>query len=633
LAAERNNASLFSHRLMTMGARPVAHQGWGPQRPMRWSVLVLAWFFGPLLHVAAAPQPTAILGALAMHGEPALSRHSPLPYANPEAPKGGRISLAVQGTFDSLNPFNLKAGSTAQGLNINVFQPLMMRSLDEPFTLYGLIAEAIETDTQRSFITFHLDPRAGFSDGVPLTSGDVAFTFELLRSKGRPQQRDAFSRVRRVSIIDQHTIRFDLDGSNDRELPLTLALMPVLPQHHTDVEKFDEATLDIPIGTGPYIVTDVRPGQRLSFRRNPNYWAKDLPIMQGLFNFDEIRIEYFRDSNTLFEAFKTGLYDYRIETDSTRWRDGYDFPAVREGHIVKESFALGTPKGMEGLAFNTRRAPFKDVRVREALSLMFDFEWINANLYGGLYRRSTSFFDDSELSSYKRPASARERQLLALYPHAVRADILDGRWIMPTTDGSGRDRAPAKRALALLAEAGFNVRDGIMRRAADDTPLTFEIMVTEKKQERLALIFAQSLRRIGVVARVRLVDEVQYQRRRQIFDFDMMPGSWVASPSPGNEQRSRWGSQSASQEGSFNLAGVQEPAIDALTAAMLAAESREDFVAAVRAFDRTLMSGFYIIPLFYAPEQWVAHSVSLQHPAHVPMFGATIETWWHKAPP
>jgi peptide/nickel transport system substrate-binding protein len=581
----------------------------------------------------SAAQQTRPVDALAMLGAPALSAQTPLPYANPQAPKGGRVGLAVQGTFDSLNPFNLKAGSTAQGLIVNVFQSLMMRSLDEPFTLYGLIAKTVETNAERSYITFHLDPRARFSDGVPVTTADVAFTFDLLKTKGRPQQRDAFSRVRSVTVIDPLSIRFDLSGSNDRELPLTLALMPVLPRHHTDVAKFDDASLEIPIGSGPYCVSEIRPGERLTLRRNSEYWARDLPLMQGLFNFDEIRIDYYRDSNTMFEAFKTALYDYRIETDSSRWRDAYDFPAVRDGRIVKEIFALGTPKGMEGLAFNTRRPLFNDRRVREALSLMFDFEWINVNFFGGLYRRAKSFFDDSELSAYQRPASARERQLLLPYPAAVRQDILEGRWTMPVSDGSGRDRATAKRAVSLLAEAGFEMHGGIMRQQTTDMPLSFEIMVTEKKQERLALIYAQSLRRIGVLARVRLVDEVQYQRRRQAFDFDMMPGAWAASLSPGNEQRSRWGSQSADQEGSFNLAGVHEPAVDAMIAAMLAATSREDFVAAVRAFDRTLLSGFYIIPLFYAPEEWVAHAARLKHPARIPLFGVTLETWWQEIAP
>jgi peptide/nickel transport system substrate-binding protein len=568
------------------------------------------------------------LRALAMHGEPALPFGASLPYAEPKAPKGGRLNLAIAGTFDSLNPFNVKAGSTAQGLNGNVFQTLMMRSLDEPFTLYGLIAESVETDADRSYVTFHLDPDARFSDGVPVTSRDVAFSFDLLKNKGRPQQRDAFSRVAKVSVVDARTISFDLHASNDRELPLTLALMPVLPAHHTDVARFDDASLAVPIGSGPYLVEEVRAGERLRLRRDRNYWAQDLPLMQGLFNFDEIQIDYFRDANSLFEAFKAGLYDYRIETDSGRWRESYDFPAVRDGRVVKETFAIVAPKGMDGFAFNTRRPVFRDVRVREALSLMFDFEWINANFYGRSYRRSTSFFDDSQLSSHGRPASARERQLLAPFPLAVRPDILEGRWSPPVTDGSGRDRNQARQALVLLAAAGFDLREGLVRDRTTGEPLRFEIMVTDKKQERLALVYAQSLRRIGVSAQVRLVDEVQYQRRRQAFDFDMMPGAWVASPSPGNEQRSRWGSQSADQPGSFNLAGVREPAVDAMLAALLAAATYDDFVAAVRALDRTLLSGFYIVPFFYATDQWVAHVDRLRHPTHMPLFGSTIETWW-----
>jgi peptide/nickel transport system substrate-binding protein len=571
--------------------------------------------------------------AIAMHGEPALSADAALPYAAVDAPRGGRLNLANQGTFDSLNPFNLKAGSTAQGLIGNVFQSLMMRSLDEPFTLYGLIAESIDTNPERTTVTFRINPKARFSDGHPITAEDVAFTFDLLRTKGRPQQRDAYGRVRAFEIIDPLTLRFDLAGSTDRELPLTLALMPVLPKHRTDVEHFNDASLVPPLGSGPYVVAEVKPGERLVLRKNPDYWANDLPITQGLYNFDEIRIEYFRDANTLFEAFKTGLYDYRSEADSTRWLGAYDIPAVREGRIVRETFHLGTPKGMDGFAFNTRRAMFRDPRTREALGLMFDFEWINANLYGGLYRRSKSFFDDSDLSSAGRPASASERKLLTPFPDAVRPDILEGLWQPSVSDGSGRDRSPAHRALALLAEAGFDLKDGTMTQRDTGEPLAFEIMVTDKKTERLALNYAQSLQRIGVRAQVRLVDEVQYQRRRQKFDFDMMPGSWLASPSPGNEQRSRWGSTSANQEGSFNLAGVADPAVDAMIAAMLAARSREDFVAAVRAYDRVLLSGFYIVPLFYAPDQWVAHKAELRHPDRLPLFGAALDTWWHQPVP
>jgi peptide/nickel transport system substrate-binding protein len=575
--------------------------------------------------------PTA---AIAMHGEPALPPQFPsFPYANPDAPKGGSVKLGFQGTFDSLNPFNLKAGSTAQGLNGNVFETLMTRSLDEPFTLYGLIAETVETDEARSFVTFHLNPKAHFSDGIAITSADVAFTFELLKTKGRPQQRAAFSLVKTVSTPDPLTIHYDLSGLDDREMPLTLALMPVLPRHRVDPTHFDDATLEIPLGSGPYQVTEVKAGEQLTLMRDKNYWARDLPVRRGLDNFDEIKIEYFRDANSLFEAFQAGLLDFRVETNAIRWMTAYDFPAIRQGKIIRQALPQGGPKGMDGFVFNLRRQLFTDIRVREALGLMFDFEWINTNLYAGLFRRSKSFFDESELSALGHSATPEEEALLAPFKTAVRADMLAGAWQPYKTNGSGQDRTAPKHALALLRQAGFQLEgDQLVKQGQ---ALSFEIMVVDRTQEKLALNFANSLARIGVKARVRLVDEVQYQRRRQKFDFDMMIGSWIASASPGNEQRSRWGSQSADQEASYNLAGVKSPAIDALITALLSAKTQEDFVAAARAYDRLLLSGFYIIPLYYAPDLWIAYSSRLEHPMRLPLYGspigsATLETFWRK---
>ncbi len=575
---------------------------------------------------------------IAMLGSPEMPPDfDHLPYANPAAPKGGKLTIGAQGTFDSLNPFNVRAGSTAQGLEGAVYQRLMTRGLDEPFTLYGLVAQTIETNADRSRVTFHLDPRARFSDGAPVTSDDVRFAFDLLREKGRPQFRGPYSLVKSVDTPDPLTVSFDLTGANDRELPLILALMPVLSKARTDPAAFVNSTLDPPVATGPYLVDKVEPGQSLTLKRNPNYWAKDLPISRGLYNFDEIRIEYYRDANAMYESFKAGLLDYREETNPTRWLNGYDFPAIRDGRAAKAALPLGGPKGMQGFAFNTRREIFADVRVREALADMFDFEWINADLFGGLYRRDQSFFDESSLASTGKAADARERALLAKWPNAVRADILEGTWKPPVSDGSGRDRALARRAVALLKDAGYIVRNGAMTRATTGAPLDFEIMVGDRAQERLAEIYADSLRHIGVKARIHLVDEVQYQRRRQKFDFDMMPGLWLASASPGNEQLTRWGSRSASREGSFNLAGARDPAIDAMIAALLAAASREDFEAAARALDRVLLSGFYIVPLFHAGEQWTAWSTKLAFPERTarfasPLFPFTLDTWWRKRP-
>jgi peptide/nickel transport system substrate-binding protein len=593
---------------------------------------------GAVLAIALAGAPTIAgelgptAGAIAMHGEPALPPDfDHLPYVNPQAPKGGALNLAYLGAFDSLNPYNVKALSTAQGLIGNVYQSLMTRSADEPFTLYGLIAKSIETNAARDKVVFHLDPAAKFSDGLPITSADVVLTFNLLKAKGRPQQRAAFSLVKSIDAPDAWTVAYDLSGANDRELPLTLAIMPVLSRAHVDAEHFEDQTLQIPVGSGPYRVSEVKPGERLVLERDPNYWAKDLPIARGLYNFDRIRIDYYRDATAMFEAFKAGLIDYRVEDDTNRWRNQYDFPAARDGRVIKAAIPSGLPKGVSGFAFNTRRAPFADARVREALASMFDFEWINANLFAGAYKRSEGFFDDSELSSIGRPASDRERALLAPYPGAVRDDVMEGRWRAPVSDGSGRDRAVAKNALEELAAAGYSLRDG---RLVDvhGAPLAFEILVRNRDEERLALAYARNLARIGVTANVRLVDEVQFQRRRTSFDFDVMIGSWIASPSPGNEQRGRWSSAAADAQGAYNISGVRSPAVDAMIAAILAANTNEDFVAAVRALDRLLISGFYIVPLYYAPEQWIAYSAKLGHPEKTPLFGVELSTWWRKAP-
>lgn len=581
--------------------------------------------------LGACPAPAFADPALAMHGAPALpADFDHLPYANPDAPRGGKLRLAYLGAFDSLNPFNVRALSTAQGLVGNVYQSLMFRTADEPFTFYGLIAKSVETNAARDHVVFHLDPRAHFSDGAPINAQDVLFSFRLLREKGRPQQRAAYRRVVAAEAPDPETVSFDLTGAGDRELPLTLALLPVLSKAHVDAEHFEDQTLQIPVGSGPYRVAEAKPGERLILERDPGYWARDLPVMRGLYNFDAIEILYFRDSASMFEAFKAGLIDYRIEDDATRWLTGYDFPAAHDGRVLRASVPTRIPKSLAGFAFNTRRALFADTRVREALAGLFDFEWINANLYGGLFRRTTSLFAESDLASTDLPASPAERALLAPFPGAVRDDILEGRWRPPVSDGTGRDRGRVRHALDELAGAGWTLREGTLRDARGDA-LAFEILVHNRQEERLALAYAQSLARIGVVANVRLVDEVQFLRRRDRFDFDVIVGLWAGTPSPGAEERGRWGSSEAANEGSFNLAGARSPAIDAAIEALLAAREREDFVAAARALDRAVLSGFYVVPFFHAPDVWIAYSADLGRPARDPLFGPAIETWWRNS--
>ena len=572
--------------------------------------------------------------AIAMHGAPALPEgFTRLPYADPAAPKGGRLVQGVLGTFDSLNPLIVK-GIAPPSIRGYVVESLMARGYDEPFTLYGLIARAIETDAQRSYVTFHLDPAAKFSDGKPVTAEDIIFSWQLLRDKGRPNHRTYYAKVAKAEALGEQAVRFDLSGSDDRELALILGLMPVLAKHAVKPETFEETSFQAPLGTGPYIVGEVDPGKSVTLKRNPDYWGRDLAINRGLWNFDEVRFDYYREANSHLEAFKRGLYDLRNEHDPGRWQTAYDFPAVRDGRVLKEVLPTGVPKASSYFVFNTRRAVFSDIRVREAILLLFDFEWINHGYFFDLYRRSASYFDGSELSSHGRPADQREKALLAPFAEAVRADVLDGTRSPPVSDGSGRDRVTLKRALDLFAAAGYELRGTALVERKSGRPLTFEILVTARDEERLALLFSQSLKRAGIAARVRLVDAVQYEGRRLTYDFDMIQNRWDQSLSPGNEQAFYWGSAAADQPGTRNYMGVKSPAVDAMIAALLKAEDRGDFVAAVRALDRVLISGFYVIPLFYLPAQWVARWTTVARPATTSLYGYLPETWWRepKAP-
>ena len=566
--------------------------------------------------------------AIAMHGEPALAADfAAFPYVNPAAPKGGRLVQGVLGTFDSLNPLIVK-GLAAPAIRGYVIESLMARGYDEPFTLYGLLAHSVETDAARSYVTFTLDPAARFSDGTPVTAEDVIFSWQILRDKGRPNLRTYYAKVAKADAIGERAVRFDLAGSGDRELPLILGLMPVLPKHAVDAATFEETSFAPPVGSGPYIVAAVDAGKSVTLKRNSAYWGRDLGVNRGFWNFDEVRFDFYRDSNSHFEAFKKGLYDIRAERDPGRWHSAYDFPAVRSGRVVKDALTNGLPKGMAAYVFNTRRPQFADIRVREALGLLFDFEWINKNFFFGLCQRTASYFDGSELSAHGIAADARERALLAPYPDAVRPDMLDGTWLPPLSDASGRDRDMLRRALALFEAAGYDLVGTELHDRKSGRAFAFEILVVSKDQERLALAFAHSLKRAGIDARIRLVDAVQYDRRLLTFDFDMIQYRWDQSLSPGNEQAFYWGSAAADEEGSRNYMSVKSPAVDAMIAAMLNAERREDFVAAVRALDRVLLSGFYIVPLFHLPDQWVARWTRIGRPATTALSGYLPETWW-----
>lgn len=576
---------------------------------------------------------------LAMHGRPALpTNFHHFPYAAPEAPKGGKITFGVVGTFDGLNPFVVKGTrTTARGLFNDeqfgslVYEGFMVRSRDEPFTLYSLLAEKVEMNDERTAITFYLNPHARFSDGAPVTQDDVFFTIDLLREQGRPPFSSYLQTIERIEKIGTHGVRFHLSPSANRELPLILAsIIPILPKHAVNVATFRDNGFTVIPGTGPYIIDNIKPGERIIYRRNSDYWGKDLPVNRGLYNFDIFQVEYYRNQNARFEAFKKGILDVFIEepANPNRWAQGYDFPAEREGKVIKESFKKGTPAAMTGFVFNTRKPIFSDVRVRRALSMTLDFEWINRNLFHNAYQRTNGYWDNSVLSSINNPANAKEQALLAPFPDTVLPDVMEGIWRAPHTDSSGFDRENLETAWMILQDAGFS-RKGMKVYTPEGEQFRFEIMTLSGDEERIALAFQRSLARLGVEVSVRTVDDTQYQTRLSNFDYDMIIRNLSASLSPGNEQFNRWASSSCDVEGSFNYAGAHDRAIDAMIKAMTNARSMDDFVAAVRALDRILISGNYFIPLYHLPNQWVARWNTVQHPDYTSLYGYRISTWWH----
>lgn len=572
---------------------------------------------------------------ISMHGKPALpADYTHFPYANPDAPKGGKISYGVVGTFDSLNPFILKSMRTrARGIvdpefgNL-YYDTLMQRSRDEPFTMYGLLAETVEWDEERTYLQFNINPKARWHDGKPVTADDVIFTFELMSEQGRPPYNRRLARVERMEKVSDLSVKFIFNEKSNREYPLIIALMPILSKHDTTVEGFDSSTMDIPVGSGPYKIKEVKPGESITYQRDPNYWAKDIPSKVGFDNYDEIRVEYFLSQTAQFEAFKKGIFDIYADGSPTHWSTAYDFSAVDSGDIIKQEFAKKRPSGMFGFVFNMRRDMFKDIRVRKALSLVFDFEWINKNLYNGVYTRTQSYWQGSELSSHQTPVNDIEKALLAPFPDAVSPDILNGTYKLPVSDGSGRDRKLLRQALKLLSEAGYKINDGKLVDAAGKQ-LAFEVMPQNQDQEKLALAYQRSLKAIGVEMSIRTVDDAQYQQRSKTYDFDMIIKAFTSSFSPGAEQIWRWSSRAVEPEGTFNFAGVANPAIDAMIDALVNARTTEDFQAAVRAYDRTLLSGHYLIPTYHLGETWVAHRNYIKFPeGGQPIYGPQFPVWW-----
>lgn len=565
---------------------------------------------------------------IAMHGEPVLPPDfDHLPYVNPNARQGGRLTLGVRGSFDSLNPF-LVRGVAPVGLRAYVYESLLGRSGTEPFSLYGLIAESIEVPDDRSEITFNIRPSARFSDGQPITADDVAFSHSLLKDRAVPYMRSHYRKVGEVIVETPHRIRFVFNAQGDREIPLILGLMPILPRHLTTVDSFEKTTLEPPVGSGPYVVGSVDAGRSVTYVRDEDYWGRDLPLRAGHFNFDEIKIDFFRDDAALFSAFRTGAIDVRVEEDPTRWSESYGFAAVKAGQVKQEALPTTLPDGMLGIVMNTRRAPLDKQLVRKALIRLFDFQWINRTLFNGLYARSESYFARSELGAVGRPATAHERSLLEPFMELVAPDILEGTWRLPVSDGSGQDRKALSEAYRLLRQAGYEIKNSRLVHTRTGEQLKLEFLARSKSEERLMLAYASTLKRLGIELGIRQVDNAQYWTRLKEFDFDLIQWRYPASLSPGNEQINRWASSHANVPGSLNLAGVENPGVDAMIDAMLQARSREHFEDAVRAMDRLLISGDYVIPLFHPPAVWVAYWARLARPSNLPDNGLDLETWW-----
>lgn len=594
-----------------------------------------AAIFGALAATTAAAMAEPMHG-IAMHGAPALpADFTHFPYANPDAPKGGAVNYCVVGTFDNLNPFILNSmRTTARGMidaiygNL-VFQPLMERSKDEAFTMYPLLAKSVETDDERTWIEFTLDPAARWSDGTPVTPEDVIFTYDTFEAKGRPPYATRKGRIASIEKTAADKVKFTFNEKSNREYPLIIALTPIIPKHATNAETFDQTTLTPMVGSGAYRVKEVAPGQSITFERNPDYWGADIPSQRGLFNYDTITIDYYRNDQAMFEAFKAGECDVFSESDPGKWASAYDFPAVTEGKVVKSEFSNELPTPMMGFVLNTRRDVFANRDVRQGLSMLYDFEWANKNLYLGQFRRINGYWENSELSSIGRPASDGEKALLAPYIDSIDTSVLDGTYRPTQSDGSGRDRAVLQAALDAFGKGGYALTDGKLVDAGGKQ-LAFEISVTSTEQEKMALALQRNAEKIGIAITVRNVDDAQIQTMKQTYDYDVIITSigFSGSLSPGIEQYARWGAKSRDEEGTFNYAGVADPGVDAMIDALVNARQREEFVDAVRALDRLLISGHYMIPLQYKGTEWIAHSGKLKYPAKTSVYGAQLFTWW-----
>jgi microcin C transport system substrate-binding protein len=562
---------------------------------------------------------------LAMHGTPKYDENAnSLDYVNKDAPKGGTLRQAGIGSFDSLNPFALK-GKPADGLSL-VFDRLMARVWDEPFTLYPLVAETVTMPDDRSSMTITINPKAQFHDGSPILADDIIFSYETLKTSGRPNMRRIYALATQATKNDDRSVTFTFGDGFDRETAMIFAMMPVLSKAYWEDKIFDQSTLTAPLTSGPYKIAKVDPGRKITYERVKDYWGADLFVNRGQNNFDTVIYDYFRDDLVALEAFKAGGLDMRRENDPSRWASSYDFPAVKNGTIRLESLPHGRAERVKSLIFNTRRAPFDDLKVRKALSFALDFDWINKNLYHGQYQRISSYFPNTQLAAID-DLSARENGLLTPYKDSLPAEVFGTAWRPPRSNSEADYRQNLRIADQLLNEAGWVIKDG-KRVNADGKQMSFEITISAPEDEKIALAFQRGLKRLGVQAPVRLLDQTSYIGRLQNYDYDMTLYHWQNTLSPGTEQVLYWSCEAAKQPARFNYSGICNPAIDHLAQSIANAKDYAELVAMTRALDRALTWGYYAIPLFYSGKDNVALRNNISHPPHPPIYGIVTETWW-----
>jgi microcin C transport system substrate-binding protein len=579
---------------------------------------------------AAAQQRVSASHSLALHGDVKYgSDFKHFDYVDPDAPKGGSIRLATIGTFDSLNPFILK-GVPAAGVGL-LFDTLTVQSDDEPFTEYGLLAEKIEVPSDRAWVAYQLRPEAKWHDGSPITSDDVAFSFDSLMTKGHPFYKAYYNDVLRVEKQGARKVRFVFRRGSNPELALIMGQLPVISKKYYTENAFDKTSLDPPMGSGPYRVSEVKPGRSITFQRVPNYWGRELPVNRGRYNFDTIRYEYYRDETVVVEAFKAGEYDFRLENVAKIWATAYEGSAFNKKLIVKEELPNENPTGMQAFVFNTRRPLFKDRRVRLALTYAFDFEWTNKTFFYGAYTRTRSYFSNSELASSGLPGP-EELKLLEPYRKQLPPEVFTQEYEPPRTDGSGNARENLRTALDLLKQAGWELKGGkLVREEPGKAPIAFEfeMLFDQPSEERFSIPFKKNLERIGITANIRIVDVSQYQKRIENYDFDMTSTVWGQSLSPGNEQRDFWSSGSADKPGTRNFAGIKDPVVDALVSRVITAPDRAGLVAACRALDRVLLWGYYAIPHWHIRTYRVAYWNKFGRPSVKPKYALGFpDTWW-----